>query len=238
MKPTLEASVVWSDHAESRHSPAANPAENRKEHRYVVDQSVLVFAPGASARMWSARIRDISGRGMQLVVEEAISFGPEIKIRWNGRDVNGTIRYNHKFDEARYRIGIELRSSSEPLLIEILARQSEDLQQARLLLKRQENLLNSYATLLDLAPQAMIVTSMDGAVVYWNRAAERIYGWPREEALGRQVNHLFESRLPAELSANGLEATVFHVRKNGSVVSVTSRSVVQGDFILLVNRES
>src|SRR5512145_1632191 len=38
--------------------------------------------------------------------------------------------------------------------------------------------------------QAVIATDVDGVVVYWNRAAEELYGWSAEEAVGRKVEEL------------------------------------------------
>jgi PAS domain S-box-containing protein len=242
MKPALHASVVWSGDGGNRGRTAKLPTEDRREHRYFVDQSVQVFAPGAAARMWTAQIRDISTRGMQLMVDGLISFGPEIRIRWNGRVVNGTICYNHKFDETRCRVGVELRSTSEPMVIEILARQSEELQQVRTELKQQEALLGRYVSLLHQASEALIVTSLNGEILFWNQGAERIYGWTSAEAVGRLVNHLFESRMPSEMTAAS-EAALCHLRKDGSEVGVKSRSIVQLEadgqtpVILFVNRE-
>lgn len=37
---------------------------------------------------------------------------------------------------------------------------------------------------------ALIASDVSGAVVYWNRAAQDLYGWTAEEALGRQVEEL------------------------------------------------
>jgi PAS domain S-box-containing protein len=38
--------------------------------------------------------------------------------------------------------------------------------------------------------QAVIVTDADGVVVYWNAAAEELYGWSAEEAVGRPIVEL------------------------------------------------
>ena len=35
--------------------------------------------------------------------------------------------------------------------------------------------------------QAVITTDPDGVVVYWNPAAEQLYGWTAQEALGRNI---------------------------------------------------
>ncbi|MDP9349298.1 MAG: ATP-binding protein [Gemmatimonadota bacterium] len=43
------------------------------------------------------------------------------------------------------------------------------------------------ARLLDALGQAVVATDPAGVVVYWNPAAERLYGWPAAEVLGRSV---------------------------------------------------
>jgi PAS domain S-box-containing protein len=43
------------------------------------------------------------------------------------------------------------------------------------------------AAMLDAAGQAMIATDPRGAVTYWNRAAEALYGWSSAEVLGRDI---------------------------------------------------
>jgi PAS domain S-box-containing protein len=44
--------------------------------------------------------------------------------------------------------------------------------------------------LADHLPDALFTTDLAGRVTYWNRAAERITGWTREEALGRDCSIL------------------------------------------------
>jgi len=46
------------------------------------------------------------------------------------------------------------------------------------------------ALLLDCVGQAVIATDVAGIVIYWNGAAERMYGWTAQEALGRSVIEL------------------------------------------------
>ncbi|HEY2411457.1 MAG TPA: PAS domain S-box protein [Pirellulaceae bacterium] len=43
------------------------------------------------------------------------------------------------------------------------------------------------ARLLDSVAQAVIVTDDDGSIIYWNRFAETLFGWPASEALGRSI---------------------------------------------------
>jgi len=46
------------------------------------------------------------------------------------------------------------------------------------------------AQLLDIAGQAIIAVDAQGLVLYWNKQAEKMYGWSDEEALGRSVAEL------------------------------------------------
>ncbi len=47
--------------------------------------------------------------------------------------------------------------------------------------------LEEHTTLLDTTADAVVVYDLEGRVVFWNRAAEKIYGWTRDEALGRHL---------------------------------------------------
>lgn len=46
------------------------------------------------------------------------------------------------------------------------------------------------AALLDASNEAMIMEDLDNVVTYWNQGAERIYGWSRQEAVGRNIREL------------------------------------------------
>lgn len=50
--------------------------------------------------------------------------------------------------------------------------------------------------------QAVITTDPDGVVVYWNRAAEELYGWTAEEAVGRDITTLSVPDLAQEVAAD------------------------------------
>lgn len=56
--------------------------------------------------------------------------------------------------------------------------------------KRAEEELRFHAELLNAVGQAIIATDTEGQVVYLNRAAEKLYGWTRAEALGKQILEL------------------------------------------------
>jgi PAS domain S-box-containing protein len=53
------------------------------------------------------------------------------------------------------------------------------------------------AEMLDLAHDAVLARGLDGAVTYWNRGCEELYGQDREAVLGRNADDLLESRFSA-----------------------------------------
>lgn len=57
------------------------------------------------------------------------------------------------------------------------------------------------AHLLDAVEQAVIVTDLEGGVVYWNPCAERLYGWSAEEAMGRTTVDLIVSEQARQYDA-------------------------------------
>lgn len=57
-----------------------------------------------------------------------------------------------------------------------------------------EQALQFHKHLLDAVTEAVIATDLDGAVTYWNRGAEQLYGWPSNKVLGRDLLGL----LPAD----------------------------------------
>jgi PAS domain S-box-containing protein len=62
--------------------------------------------------------------------------------------------------------------------------------------------------LLDAVDQAVVATTPDGVIVLWNRCAERLYGWPAAQAVGRNVLDV----APAEMSREQAAAIMDELR--------------------------
>ena len=54
--------------------------------------------------------------------------------------------------------------------------------------------LREQAALLDHAQDAILVRDLEGRVLFWNKSAERIYGWATDEVLGRDVRQLLYAK--------------------------------------------
>jgi PAS domain S-box-containing protein len=58
-------------------------------------------------------------------------------------------------------------------------------------LKQAQAQILEQATLLDIAHEAILVKDLDDRVIYWNKGAERTYGWRAAEVVGRNSMELF-----------------------------------------------
>ncbi len=58
-------------------------------------------------------------------------------------------------------------------------------------LEAAHNRVREQSELLDKAQDAIFVQDMDSRVVYWNKGAERLFGWTSAEVMGRHVGEVF-----------------------------------------------
>lgn len=56
--------------------------------------------------------------------------------------------------------------------------------------RQNEDRLREQASLLDKAQDAIIVRDLDHRITYWNKSAERLYGWTAEEVVGHTVKDI------------------------------------------------
>src|SRR5579864_1342211 len=190
--------------------------ESRSQRRFSVSQAAQLYASGAEGESWSARIQDISRGGMQLIVDRPVTGGPAVRIHWNDRDITGIIRYQRE-DGADYRIGIELSSSWESLVNEVLAWQSEELRASNRDLERQATILRDQADLLDLTYDTILVTNMRGEIAFWNSGAERMYGWAKAETAGRSLHELLDTTFSEALEQEAFQELLAAGRWEGEL---------------------
>ncbi|MDB5408685.1 MAG: sensor histidine kinase [Rhodospirillales bacterium] len=97
--------------------------------------------------------------------------------------------------------------------------------------------LRSQAQLLDLTHDAIFVRDMNDVITYWNRGAEKLYGWPASDAMGQLSRRLVQTRLPAPydevlaqlLRTGRWEGELVHTKRDGATVTVASRWSLQRD---------
>jgi PAS domain S-box-containing protein len=96
-----------------------------------------------------------------------------------------------------------------------------------------------FEALLEVSPEAIVTTAMDDSVTSWNPAAERLFGYTGEEAIGRDIDDLVAGQGDLRAEAKQLDrranegstvrAVTQRLRKDGSLVDV---DVVGGPVIV------
>ena len=72
------------------------------------------------------------------------------------------------------------------------------------------------AELLELATEAIIVRDENGAIRFWNAGAECLYGWRREDVLGRDLHQLLRTTFPVS-KATTEQALLTHTSWEGNL---------------------
>ena len=103
--------------------------------------------------------------------------------------------------------------------------------------KRIEQALSERATLLDLSNDAIFVRDASDRITYWNKSASELYGYSRDEAMGRVTHELLRTEFPEPLERiveqlhrdNRWAGELVHRRKNGAQIVVASRWALDKD---------
>ena len=113
--------------------------------------------------------------------------------------------------------------------------------------KHLEDLLRERADLLELATEAIMVRDLNGVLRYWNAGAEALYGWRREEVIGKSIHDVLQTRFPvgfpamqAELTRTGSwSGNLTQFTREGHEIVVACRKALKagGNAILEINRD-
>jgi PAS domain S-box-containing protein len=114
-------------------------------------------------------------------------------------------------------------------------RDISDLKEVQLELQAHSRKLEEQAELLDLAHDTIMVRDMNSVIVFWNRGAEEMYGWRREEALGKNSHELLHTEFPEPLEdiefdllrEGRWEGELIHRTRDGKTVVVESRQALK-----------
>jgi PAS domain S-box-containing protein len=110
--------------------------------------------------------------------------------------------------------------------------------------------LQEHESLLDFQNECVITRTIDGRINFWNRRSEELYGWRKEEAIGRVSHNLLQTQFPkpleeihSELVRNGRwEGKLVHTTRDGGRVMVESRWTLdreeQSGAVVEINKRS
>lgn len=97
--------------------------------------------------------------------------------------------------------------------------------------KRAEEQIREQAELLDQAQDAIMVRDLQHKILFWNKSAEKIYGWPASEVIGNNAEEIilkersrqFDAALVAVIADGEWNGEMRQVRRDGSEIIVESR---------------
>jgi PAS domain S-box-containing protein len=117
----------------------------------------------------------------------------------------------------------------------VILRDITERQQTQQALEQQARVLREQAEMLDLAN--VLARDLEDHIVLWNAGMEKLYGWTKAEALGKNSHELLHPAFPealetirAQLLREGQWAgELVHHRKDGSQLTVASQWVLHKD---------
>jgi PAS domain S-box-containing protein len=94
------------------------------------------------------------------------------------------------------------------------------------------------ASLLDKAQDAIIVRDLEHRIIYWNKSAERLYGWSQVQVLGQSIETLlyddptqFRRATQATLDQGEWTGEIVQRHRDGSAIHVEGRwTLVKDEF--------
>ncbi len=117
--------------------------------------------------------------------------------------------------------------------------------------KQAEQKIREQAALLDVATDAILVRDLDNQILFWNKGAERLYGWKALDALGKNANELLYRESLSQLTLiektlhekGEWQGEMHQVTKDGNELIVESRWTLVRDSekkpksVLVVNTD-
>lgn len=103
---------------------------------------------------------------------------------------------------------------------------------------RLEERFREQAALLDKTRDAIVVRDLEHRITYWNKGAEKIYGWTTEEVIGRRASELlyrdpaaFERASAAVVRLGEWNGELQEISKSGAALLIEGRCTLLRDTI-------
>ncbi len=117
--------------------------------------------------------------------------------------------------------------------------------------KAADERLQQQASLLEKTRDAILVCDLNHKIIYWNRGAEKLYGWKAEEVLGNEIARTIcqceyksiQDTLKALEKKDDIQEERINYTKDGKEIDVISRWTLvrnelgQPDYFLIVNTD-
>ncbi|HEY7390918.1 MAG TPA: PAS domain S-box protein [Bryobacteraceae bacterium] len=175
---------------------------NIREAYPAIDQEFfhLFDAVAATGERYTAKERPVQLPGGRGLEERYFDFACQ-PMRSETGDFEAILIFGVDVTD-RVEARWELQSESERLKREIEQRRDTES-----IAEERAAVVEEQAELLDLAQDGVFSMNAAGTIEFWNSGAERMYGWSREEAIGRNVHELL--RTEASVPLDEIKEIVF-----------------------------
>ncbi|MEH2014109.1 PAS domain S-box protein [Nostoc sp.] len=97
--------------------------------------------------------------------------------------------------------------------------------------KQAEQKIREQAALLDVSTDAILVRNIHNEILFWNKGAERLYGWKAEEVVGKDVLQLLDKEISPQvedaylrvINTGEWRGELHQLTREGKVIIVESR---------------
>ncbi|MBD1836351.1 diguanylate cyclase [Cyanobacteria bacterium FACHB-472] len=204
--------------------------------------------------------RESITQALNRCVKAKVDYEQEFRVIWRDRSIHwieakGQFFYDSGFQAVRMvgtLMDITRRKQTESNLQKVqdelefkaikrneeLSQANEELQLELFERQRTQKMLQDQAQLLDLAHDAILTLDLNFNVTFWNRGAEKMYGWTKQEALGKESYKLLQTKFPkglpeiqAKLLREGRwEGELIQTKRDGTTIVVAGRLAIQRDL--------
>ncbi len=179
--------------------------------------------------LWMARVEQAFATGQPFRVEDSVLVGGRLVYSESQispiRDASGqvfAVSVVYRDVTERKRAAETLRKAHDELEVRVQERTAE--------IKKQ-------AELIELSHDAILAMDLENRIIFWSKGAEEVYGWRKEEVLGKIIHTVLETEFPVplpeiitELIEKGRwDGELSQFRRDGQKIDVLSRWAVQRD---------
>jgi PAS domain S-box-containing protein len=178
----------------------------------VGEDGAVVLVNGQFERLFGYAREDIIGRPIEVLISDRFGGGPPtnaaspFRSPWRRKLGERLELYARRKDGTEFPIEVSLSpvATAGGVLVSSAIRDITDR-------KRAEEQRSRLAAIVDSSGDAIIGKTLDGVITSWNQGAERMFGYPADEIVGRSISLL----VPAEQAAE--ETGILQAAARGTV---------------------
>lgn len=168
----------------------------------VDDMGTMRLVNAQTEALFGYRREELLGQPVELLIpgrfrahhvqhRDGYAANRQVRPMGAGLELHGLRRDGTEFP---VEISLSPLETADGLLVSAAVRDVSDR-------RRAEERINELAALVESSQDAILAKTLDGHITYWNAAAQRLYGYTRDEVMGRHVSLLAPSERRHEIDA-------------------------------------